>query len=146
MIAFTVPGVAQPKGSTRLLGRHITADNKHSKPWQRSIAWTARQTIGARPALTGPISLSLYFYFQKPPSARGRQWPIVKPDLDKLIRCACDALTGIVYADDNQVVAIQASKYYASPARTEFVIRPIEERFPEASHAKENTRMRIPVP
>jgi Holliday junction resolvase RusA-like endonuclease len=39
---------------------------------------------------------------------------VTKPDLDKLARCVLDALTGVVYADDSQVVGINASKCYGA--------------------------------
>ncbi|MBG9357796.1 RusA family crossover junction endodeoxyribonuclease [Corynebacterium diphtheriae] len=35
-----------------------------------------------------------------------------KPDLDKLIRSTCDALTGTAYLDDNQINQITAQKIY----------------------------------
>ncbi|MHC9814139.1 RusA family crossover junction endodeoxyribonuclease [Corynebacterium diphtheriae] len=37
---------------------------------------------------------------------------IKKPDLDKLIRSTCDALTGTAYLDDNQINQITAQKIY----------------------------------
>jgi len=130
MISFVVPGIAQPKGSTRAFVRRgapmITADNPKARGWQGSIAWTARQIYGAREAMTGPVSVSVWFYFERPPHQRPiRVRPTVKPDLDKLLRCACDALTGIVYADDAQVVNINAWKYYSQSARAEFLIREV---------------------
>lgn len=36
----------------------------------------------------------------------------VKPDTDKLIRSTLDALTGVAYDDDSQVVNISACKIY----------------------------------
>jgi crossover junction endodeoxyribonuclease RusA len=44
---------------------------------------------------------------------------VVKPDLDKVIRATCDALTGILYADDAQIVDTSARKHYGSPERVE---------------------------
>jgi len=47
-----------------------------------------------------------------------------KPDIDKLCRAVLDALTGIAYADDSQVVALDASKVYGPTASTEIFIKP----------------------
>lgn len=46
-------------------------------------------------------------------------YPDVKPDIDKLARCALDALKGIVWNDDGQVVAMPTFKTFGDPARLE---------------------------
>lgn len=42
--------------------------------------------------------------------------PPVRPDLDKLARAVGDALTGVCYRDDAQVVNLCAAKYYVMPS------------------------------
>jgi len=54
--------------------------------------------------------------------------PGKRPDVDKLSRHVLDALTGVVYADDGQVVTLVASKHFAAgddPPRTEVVVTPL---------------------
>lgn len=86
----------------------------HTKPkelmaWRKQIGYT----IGREVAVPSdkPINIVLQFQVLKPKSAT-RLYPSVKPDLDKLIRAVLDALTGIVYLDDSQVIGIHASKRY----------------------------------
>lgn len=43
--------------------------------------------------------------------------PVVKPDLDNVVKLALDALNGVAYEDDAQVAAIGALKAYESEAR-----------------------------
>jgi Holliday junction resolvase RusA-like endonuclease len=63
-----------------------------------------------------PVSLTLTFCFNRPPSIpKKRQGHVVKPDLSKLIRATEDALTGILFADDSQVVQVSARKTYSQP-------------------------------
>jgi Holliday junction resolvase RusA-like endonuclease len=38
--------------------------------------------------------------------------PAHAPDIDKLLRAVMDALTGIAYADDSQVIEVMVSKVY----------------------------------
>jgi Holliday junction resolvase RusA-like endonuclease len=41
-------------------------------------------------------------------------FPIGMPDLDKLLRSVFDALTGVVYVDDAQVIGLEVRKHYAN--------------------------------
>jgi Holliday junction resolvase RusA-like endonuclease len=135
-IRFTVPGIAQPKGSSRIVPRGgvrggrpiLTAANRKTAPWQRSIAWMALEAMRKRGPMVGPIAISVRFYLERPATQQPpRARPDVKPDLDKLTRAACDALTGVVYADDCQVIVLNAWKYYGTPARAEFSIWEVTE-------------------
>lgn len=45
-------------------------------------------------------------------------WPATKPDVDKLERAVLDALTGVLWADDSQVVMLSADKVYAPTPMT----------------------------
>ena len=66
--------------------------------------------------LQGALSLSCIFILARPKTVK-RLLPFVKPDLDKLIRALCDALTQSgVWVDDAQVTQVKASKVYASPS------------------------------
>lgn len=39
--------------------------------------------------------------------------PTVEPDLDNYIKSTSDALNGILWADDNLIVSLQAEKFYS---------------------------------
>lgn len=120
-VRFFVPGVPIPKGSAKafVVGKRavVTHDNAKTKPWQRSIAAEAR---GVAPGLLdGAVRVELWFSMPRPKShgKPGRKsWAaehVTRPDLDKLVRTVLDALTGIVWADDSQVVEVAARKCYA---------------------------------
>lgn len=126
-VTFFVLGLPAPKGSTRSFrhwstGRTITvADNAEKlEPWALSVSGAARAQGFAR-IDRAPVAVGLTFCLPRPlghygvrglrPSAR--RYPWVKPDLDKLVRAVGDALTGVVYLDDAQVVRLTASKVYA---------------------------------
>src|SRR5215468_11082942 len=79
-LTFTAYGVAQPAGSKRaFVGKNgkpiVTDDNRKAKPWQAIIADAARpfmtrtkgyEHLGDVPLLTGPLSVSMTFYVQRP--------------------------------------------------------------------------------
>jgi len=52
-----------------------------------------------------PLKATLVFGLEKPKTVK-RTNVTTKPDLDKLIRAVFDALTGVAYVDDSQVVCI----------------------------------------
>lgn len=67
--------------------------------------------------LDGPLKLTVEFRLRMPASrpARvrrvGRAWHTVTPDLDKLVRSTCDALTtGGLIADDARICQLAAEK------------------------------------
>jgi Holliday junction resolvase RusA-like endonuclease len=46
-------------------------------------------------------------------------YPKVKPDLDNVAKAVLDAINGIVYVDDAQVINLVATKRYATDPRVE---------------------------
>ena len=120
MKSFFVAGTPISKGSAKSFfskksGSIVTMqDNRdRQRPWSSLISYTAQQ-VGCQP-LNGPVSLTLKFYMPRPKNhyGTGRNARTLKlsapkyhtstPDLDKLIRCVKDALTGVAWKDDKQV-------------------------------------------
>lgn len=129
MISFFVPGVPVPKGSAKAyVNKHtgraqVMQDNREKqKPWASAITLTAMER-GVKGTLA-PVRVSLAFSMPRLKShyGTGKNSTSIKPnapnkhtskpDLDKLIRCVLDALTGVAWHDDSQVVEVSASKYY----------------------------------
>lgn len=91
-------------------GRMVHSQGSALAVWRSTIGLAAKAQ-GAR-KIEGAVAIELDFQVLKPRTVK-RAMPTVPPDLDKLIRAALDALTGIVYLDDSQVVEIRSSKSYA---------------------------------
>ena len=140
-ISFTVLGLAAPAGSkTAYAPKHrdgspvlrpngsvmvtVADANKKAALWKREVAEAARQAYDGE-LLDYPLSLSLTFYRPRPKShfgARGVRpsatlWPTTKPDVLKLARAVEDALTGIIWRDDAQIVHEVLVKHWGEPAR-----------------------------
>ena len=117
LLSFTVYGVAQPQGSARAFvvnGRAvITSANKNLKGWRELISAEARAQMKGLPPYDGPIEVRASFYLPRPKSVK-REYPTVKPDLDKTTRGLLDALSNVVIRDDAQVVSLQVSKWYVN--------------------------------
>jgi Holliday junction resolvase RusA-like endonuclease len=69
--------------------------------------------------LSGPLRLDVVAYVQMPQSVPKRRrdtaLPARRPDAVNLAALACDALTGLVYIDDGQLVDVFARKRYGIP-------------------------------
>jgi crossover junction endodeoxyribonuclease RusA len=123
---FVVAGVPQPQGSTRAFMRPgmrypvVTSTTKGLHSWRHLIATEAART-GI--ALQGPIAMRAAFYLPRPKSLGKKTKPhLTRPDLDKLVRSVGDALSGVCYRDDAQIVDLHVWKHYAGvgePPRVE---------------------------
>jgi len=117
---FDVRGIPIPQGSLKafiIKGKPIiTASNKGLDMWRRLIADVA-QNYAPTPILKGPIAIQLDFRLPKPkhePKTK-RTYPSRRPDIDKLARACLDALTGIIFIDDAQVIKLNVSKDWGDP-------------------------------
>ena len=123
---FTVHGIAIPQGSTRAFIPKgwsrpvITAANVKTKPWRQEIAGCAIHAMSEN-GLTiigrgQAVSVAAWFRFPRPKSVSKKiLYKTTKPDLDKLARSLLDALTGIVFEDDSQVMEMHVSKHFGDP-------------------------------
>lgn len=108
-----VQGLPRSQGSKNAYhrgGRIVLVESaKGLKAWRETIAHVA---AASKPVPTDQaVKLSLLFLLPAPKKAV-RQFPTTKPDLDKLARAVMDALTGVYYLDDAQVVALDLQKAY----------------------------------
>jgi Holliday junction resolvase RusA-like endonuclease len=138
-IAFTVLGRPQQKGSKRVLSRpgqraRVVDANVRARPWADRVSAAARDVYRAE-LIRDAVAVELEFFFARPKShfgsgrnagtvlASAPRHMIVMPDIDKLARCAVDALTGVVFKDDAQVCEMRLRKSFGEPERAEIVIR-----------------------
>lgn len=140
-LSFTVHGAAQPAGSKRAfkLGSGaviVTDDNKRAKPWKREVTDAAATAMLSHAITTngtlvdGPLSVQMTFYVPRPKGHYGTKGlrpsapphPTRRPDVLKLARAVEDAMTGIVYRDDAQIVRETLVKCYGEPVRVEVTV------------------------
>jgi len=119
------------KGRDGKLHARLTSDNKKTMPYRHALAQVAlveATKIGIVPlAVAGvPVGLDVTWHLRKPKSAKKNALPAKKPDSDKLLRSTNDALTGIIWHDDAQVVRVQAKKVYGEPERVEILAYTME--------------------
>jgi len=118
IITFTVLGDPIPQGSMKALSNRNTgrtmliSDNPKLKAWRELVAIRAKCAMDRAPLFTGALKLSAEFRLRRSLSVK-RSQVTVKPDIDKLARAVFDAMTGVVYVDDAQVIHLACVKIYS---------------------------------
>lgn len=131
-IFFTVEGDPVEKGRPRK-GKFGFYTPKKTKDAEDRFKVLSMRHAPPSP-LEGAIKLTLVFnrkipgYFSKKKTLQceaNQILPVTKPDLDNYIKLPCDAMNGLFWKDDNQVVSIMASKAYSKKPRTYVIIEEI---------------------
>jgi Holliday junction resolvase RusA-like endonuclease len=133
-ISFFVPGIPQPGGSKKAFfnkktGRAIVVeDAKHNKEWRAVVAYAAGLIADREYLFNEPLRLRMDFVFPRPKGHYGSgknagvlkpsapPFPAVRPDATKVLRSTEDALKGILWRDDCQIVTQTVTKRYGDIA------------------------------
>lgn len=132
-VRFTVVGQPEPAGSKKAFvnkhtGRAAVVDaNPRAKGWKSRVTDEAMAAMDGQPLLDGALFVQLTFVVPRPKGHFGKkgllpsapEFPTVRPDVLKLARGVEDAMSGVVYRDDAQIVRELLCKFYGEPARCE---------------------------
>lgn len=124
---FTVPGPPVGKGRPRAVmqgGKVHTYTPAATAEYEAKArhCWRAARLPGFEP--DAPVAVTITAYHPVPASAskKTRQamegntiLPMRKPDADNIAKAVLDALNGLAYADDKQVVRLTVCKRYGPP-------------------------------
>lgn len=148
ILTFFVHGKAEPAGSKKSFAHPHTKkivtidDNPKAGPWKKEVAAACRTALAVNGYVKFPVyteGVALYvemtFYIERPKYHYGtgknadkikEQFlyarPTVKPDTTKLVRCAEDALTGLAWHDDAQIVRQVNDKQYGDKPGIRIVV------------------------
>lgn len=140
MIRLTFTGNPVPLGRPRaaIRGRFpsIYNDPKSVAEKKRIAqdAYVLLRAAGDKP-IEGPISADIKFYFEIPKiSTKKKKVDMAvgiikhtkKPDIDNCIKLLLDALNGLCYKDDSQIIKITAEKHYANNPGTIIELKPVK--------------------
>ena len=117
----SIEGHPVPKGRPRVFRGHAVTPKRTQQAESQLQAMYRIQNPGKEP-FTGPVEVHCIFCMpipktwnkqKKERAAQGWLRCAVRPDLDNLVKLVLDALNGIAYADDAQIVRIHAFKKYS---------------------------------
>nr|WP_289038238.1 RusA family crossover junction endodeoxyribonuclease [uncultured Allobacillus sp.] len=141
-ISFEIPGPPVAQGRPRAgkinrgrkKGQTVLYDPQESRDYKKFVSLIARHHAPEVP-LDGPLGAHIKIYRQIPKSTtkkdralilEGVKRPITKPDNSNYAKGIEDALNGIIYKDDSQIVDLQVSKFYSENPRVEVTIEELE--------------------
>jgi Holliday junction resolvase RusA-like endonuclease len=91
----------------------VDMNQKNSEAWEQRIRLAAMPFVPMAP-MTCAFKIDVQFYFARGKTVT-RSNHTVPPDRDKLLRCVQDALEGMIWKNDSQIVAGTTSKEYGTP-------------------------------
>lgn len=125
---FTVLGEPTAKARPRF-SRGRTFTPQKTKEKEQEVINTYNENVGY--VFEGYLKLSIDMYFKVPKSDTKKNKelklanilrPSKKPDIDNVIKLILDALNGVAYVDDVQVIELSARKFYSDTPRVEVTI------------------------
>lgn len=144
VLRFTCVGQPATAGSKRAFtlpsgGVRVTdTSGTKGKSWRAVCQDAAAEAMNGDGLLREPLSVHFHFYVPRPKGHYGSgrnadklkpsapQYPAKRPDVTKWVRAVEDALTGVVWHDDAQIVRQLADKDYGEPARCEVSVMTLE--------------------
>jgi Holliday junction resolvase RusA-like endonuclease len=122
-ISFVVQGQPQGKGRAKVTTRNGFA---HAYTPEKTLLYENLIKVcfleKKVERLQGALQMTIYAFYQIPKSfskkkrddaLTGEIFPLTKPDVDNIAKVVCDALNGVAYEDDKQIVELTVKKYYS---------------------------------
>ena len=135
MLSLTIPGNPIAKARPRWAKWGLYSPKKTVNYETQIKERFASEYPGFTP-IDGPIRLEIRAHMMIPSSmsqkkrllmSEGKIRPDKRPDIDNLIKAGMDALQGLAFRDDKQVVELEAAKFYTLHPRLEINIIKINE-------------------
>lgn len=125
MIQLVIPCTPVAKGRPRL-SKWGTYTPKKTADYEAYVQEMWMQQHGNKQPSQKPLQADITFEFEPPKSYAKTMrkrcideiWHVKKPDADNLIKAVTDALNGLAYVDDSQIVYMVVQKRYGEKART----------------------------
>ena len=136
VMQFVIDGVPVGKGRPRVTKHGYAYTPPRTKSYEELVQWSFRSANKQRlPIGKGqPVEVTITAYYPIPTrvskSVRemmlsGIIRPCKKPDFDNVAKIICDALNGLAYYDDAQIVDCQVKKFYSEKPRVVVSIEPM---------------------
>jgi Holliday junction resolvase RusA-like endonuclease len=129
-VCIYVSGIPVGKARARVT-RYGTYTPAKTADYETLIALSGKVAMRGRELMTGPVQMTLWMYVRIPASwskkkqhmaCCGQILPTTKPDSKNILSSVEDALNGVVYNDDRQIVVHHLYRFYSADPRIEVEI------------------------
>ena len=136
-VQYSVPGEPRGKGRPRFAKRGNfvkTYTDAKTASYEDQIRFYALKAMGDSKVIEGAVRVFVSIrmavpksYSQKRREAclNGADKPLKKPDWDNVAKSICDAMNGIIYVDDTQIVEAHITKQYAQQAEVVVLVQEV---------------------
>ena len=118
MVRIILDGKPVAKSRPRFTKRGFAYTPPTTVEYEKALKAEAESEMNGRPPMECPVRVRLEYWFPIPKSySKKKREELIgqphtkKPDLDNLVK-TLDALNGVVFKDDSQIVDIRAQKMY----------------------------------
>lgn len=133
-VLFVIPGKPCAWQRARSNGK-VRFDSPEQAQNKATIKQIGAAAMDGRPPLEGPLEVhvSAFWLYPKSMSKKrrgtyGSHFHTSRPDGDNLAKLVGDALNGIVWRDDSQIVTLQVTKRYAIHQQTVIRVQPLTDQ------------------
>ena len=124
MRIFSVDVKPMGKGRPRFANGHAYTPEA-TRNYEGLLRTKYKSVYGAISPAVGPLSMTIVAEFARPKTGQKGDWCEKRPDADNIAKAVLDALNGIAYADDAQVVDLRVTKQWADKNKVTVRIEPI---------------------
>lgn len=136
-VQYSVPGEPRGKGRPRFAKRGNfvkTYTDAKTASYEDQIRFYALKAMGDSKVIEGAVRVFVSIRMAVPKSysakrreacLNGSDKPLKKPDWDNVAKSICDAMNGIIYVDDTQIVEAHITKQYAHQAEVVVLVQEV---------------------
>lgn len=129
VVPVTFPVLVKPvaKGRPRF-GKGSVFTPEKTRKYEQIVRNEAEKAMAGRPPFDGPVGVRCQFCFRIPKKSAENEgeWRVERPDLDNLLKAVTDAMNGIVYNDDSQIVMTLTTKKQTDCDSVFIEVKPLE--------------------
>ena len=125
-VTFTIPADPVPFARAGSFGKRRFTPAKQTN-FMNKVQIIADQAMSDHSLFIGPVRMEVEARYMVPASWSQKKrdtakWKTSRPDLDNLTKLCADAINGVVFVDDAQIVELVARKVYGDKPETQVTI------------------------
>lgn len=114
-------GWKTPEGVVR-----VRVHQPAASEWWKEQVYVQALAMRPEPMLEGALALAVTFYLERPKSARKKDWWPKRGDCDNYVKAVLDALQGLYFRNDNQIVRLVVEKRFGDPPRVRVTVEELD--------------------